>query len=70
MRLPVVQLAFGAAIVLFGAYLLGKWAVGIALALIGLALVADALLRDVQPPKPPPTATTFEDVIERARNSR
>lgn len=69
MRLPFIQFAIGALVVIFGAYLIGRWAVGIALAVIGLLLILDALLRDIRPQAPQPTATTFEEVIERARNT-
>jgi hypothetical protein len=66
-RLPVFQFALGAAIVIFGAWLIGRWAVGVALAIMGLCIVADALLRDVRAARPQPQATTFEEVIERAK---
>jgi len=69
MRLPLIQFIFGAVIVIFGAYLIGRWAVGIALAVIGTCLLFDALFRDVQTQRQQPTATTFEDVIGRARKS-
>ena len=69
MRLPLFQFVLGAAIVVFGAYLIGRWAIGVALAVIGICLVLDALLRDVQTQQRQPTATTFEDIIDRARNS-
>jgi len=70
MRLPVFQFALGALIVLFGAYLIGKWAIGIACAVIGLCMITDALLRDVKAARPQPTATTFEEIIERAKASQ
>ena len=69
MRLPLFQFVLGAAIVLFGAWLIGRWAVGVACALIGTCMVFDALLRDVQTQHRQPAATTFEDIIDRARNS-
>jgi hypothetical protein len=67
MRLPVFQFALGAIVVLVGAYLIGRWAVGVALGVIGMCMIADALLRDVKAVRPQPTATTFEEVIERAK---
>lgn len=75
MRMHIVQVIFGAAIVLFGAWLIGRWAIGVALAVIGLMLLTDGLLRNV-PDTPPRIDTnplepkTLDDIFERARRSQ
>ena len=46
MTKPVVELAFATAVMLGGAWLIGWWAVGIVLIVIGAAIAVDAVLRD------------------------
>ena len=46
MTRPVVQLAAAVVVMLAGAWLIGLWAVGIVLFMLGLVVAADALLRD------------------------
>jgi hypothetical protein len=46
MTRPVVQLAAAVVVMLAGAWLIGLWAVGIVLFMLGAVTAADALLRD------------------------
>ena len=46
MKRPVVQLAAAVVVMLAGAWLIGLWAVGIVLFMLGAVVAADALLRD------------------------
>ena len=46
MTRPAVELAAAVAVMLAGAWLVGWWAVGIVLILVGAAVAADAVLRD------------------------
>jgi hypothetical protein len=43
---PVVQLAAAVVVMLAGAWLIGLWAVGLVLFMLGAVTAADALLRD------------------------
>ncbi len=59
----------GVALVAFGAHLIGPWAVGVVLVLLGAGLVAHALLRNV-PERPTPRghgAEMLEDVLDTYR---
>lgn len=46
MTRPVVELAAAVVVMLFGAWLIGWWAVGIVLIVLGVLAAADAVLRD------------------------
>jgi hypothetical protein len=46
MTRPVVQLAAAVVVMLAGAWLIGLWAVGLVLFMLGAVTAADALLRD------------------------
>ena len=46
MTKPVVELAAALAVMLTGAWLIGWWAVGVVLLVMGALLAADAVLRD------------------------
>lgn len=76
MQFKLFQFLFGVAVVLFGAYLIGRWAVGLALAIIGIVVLGDALLRNIDMAKPkaetvePPEPKTLEEIFERAGRSQ
>lgn len=74
MRLHIIQMICGAGIVLFGAWLIGRWAVGVALALIGIMVIADALLRNVPDKEPqiadsPLEPQTLDQIFEKAKRA-
>ena len=46
MTRPIVELAAAVAVMLAGAFLIGWWAVGVVLVLLGALVAADAVLRD------------------------
>jgi ABC-type transport system involved in cytochrome bd biosynthesis fused ATPase/permease subunit len=67
MRRPAVELAAAVATMLAGAWLIGWWAVGIVLILLGALLAVDAVLRDDDRPS---KQQLSDEVLERYRRAR
>ena len=68
MTKPVVELASAVAVMLGGAWLIGWWAVGVVLVVIGVFVAADAVLRDDEGLERRSHATN--EVLERWRRAR
>ena len=71
MRLSAVLLVMSLAGLVGGAWLVGPWAVGVAVMADSLLVGGWALFRDDGRPEQPPAArgTTLADVLERARRA-
>ena len=66
---PVVQLAAGVVVMLGGAWLIGWWAVGLLLVVLGLLVGADAFLRDDEKDSGL-EGVLSDEVLERWRRAR
>ena len=69
MTRPAVQLVAAVGVMLGGAWLIGMWAVGLVLFLLGVAVAGDALLRDDDRRTATPNQPSSE-VLERWRRAR
>jgi fatty acid desaturase len=67
MTRPAVELAAAVVAMLFGAWLIGWWAVGIVLILLGALVAVDAVLRDDDRPS---KHQLHDEVLERYRRAR
>lgn len=69
MTRPAVQLVAAVLVMLGGAWLIGLWAVGLTLFLLGVVIAGDALLRDDDRRIAQPSQSSSE-VLERWRRAR
>jgi hypothetical protein len=67
MTRPIVELAAAVVSMLFGAWLIGWWAVGIVLIVLGALVDVDAVLRDDDRPS---KHQLHDEVLERYRRAR
>jgi hypothetical protein len=67
---PVVQLAAAVVVMLAGAWLIGWWAVGVVLIVVGVLIAVDAVLRDDGPDVSDMKRQLSNDVLERYRRAR
>jgi hypothetical protein len=67
MTRPIVELAAAVMAMLFGAWLIGWWAVGIVLIVLGAVVAVDAVLRDDDRPS---KHQLHDEVLERYRRAR
>jgi hypothetical protein len=68
MKRVVAQLTVGVVVMLGGAWLIGWWAVGLILVVVGASIALDALLRDEDDEYDKPQL--HNDVLERWRRAR
>lgn len=68
MTRPAVELGAAAVVMLFGAWLIGWWAVGVVLILLGALVAVDAVLRDDE--GRPSKQQLHDEVLERYRRAR
>jgi hypothetical protein len=68
MTRPVVQLVAAVVVMLAGAWLIGLWAFGLVLFMLGLVAAADALLRDDD--RRTVSNSPSSEVLERWRRQR
>lgn len=69
MTRPVVQLTSAVVVMLAGAWLIGLWAVGLVLFMLGAVVAGDALLRD-DDRRTSPGNQPSNEVLERWRRAR
>jgi hypothetical protein len=67
MTRPVLELIAAVVTMLVGAWLIGWWAVGIVLVVLGALVAADAVLRDDDRPS---KQQLHDEVLERYRRAR
>jgi len=67
MRRPAVELGVAVVAMLVGAWLIGWWAVGVILILLGALVAVDAVLRDDDRPS---KQQLSDEVLERYRRAR
>ena len=66
--MTILQLVAGVIAMLFGAWLIGWWAVGLVLILFGVLIIGDAILKEDRGPQ---MKRVFHDeVLERWRRAR